>query len=524
LGKDRWLIEPIGINRTASPGNRTNDRLQERLARAIAAKNSAPRLDRPDSLALSSGVPSRTNSPVTISESPRQSLEVASNEPEDKNAEEECLVQPEPETVKTQDNTRPDTPTIRPSLDIHEVPDGLVAKTDVDTPSRVSQDSARSSLPRPSTDSARGHSSRPSLDMQPSELPHIDVSMKTPEEYDTFIKELKSEYQTTELQRQDEIHGYIERIDALQSKLQYLAKESAEAARKASGAAPTGSLEKKLADKEEQVSLLMQEGQQLSKKELTHLTTIKKLRAKIQEDSKEVSEAKARQEKAEKDLAVIVERCRRAEASEKRIGERLKGYTLLQKEHEALKADVAAKESIIAELQVKLKEDIAQERQAEANLAGEALETERRRAAALEEELANLKIEKTLVSDRSQAQIREIREKMDKESERTRISELEMKKEQQMLESRLEIMRARAEEVASGATGDAQAKLLRQIETLQTQYAVASENWQGIEASLVARATSLEKERDEATKREADIRRKAREVASLHSSCAYIAC
>jgi hypothetical protein len=77
-------------------------------------------------------------------------------------------------------------------------------------------------------------------------------------------------------------------------------------------------------------------------------------------------------------------------------------------------------------------------------------------------------------------------------------------------------MRARAEEVASGATGDAQAKLLRQIETLQSQYAVASENWQGIEASLVARGTVLEKERDEAMKREADIRRKAREVVSSY--------
>jgi chromosome segregation ATPase len=73
-------------------------------------------------------------------------------------------------------------------------------------------------------------------------------------------------------------------------------------------------------------------------------------------------------------------------------------------------------------------------------------------------------------------------------------------------------MRARAEEVSSGATGDAQAKLLRQIETLQTQYAVASENWQGIEASLIARATNLEKERDEATRRETEMRRKAREV------------
>jgi hypothetical protein len=159
-----------------------------------------------------------------------------------------------------------------------------------------------------------------------------------------------------------------------------------------------------------------------------------------------------------------------------------------------------------------LDEAAAHEKQAEAQAVSEALQQEKKRAADLEDDLANLKIEKSLVSDRAQAQIQELREKMDKDAERARITELEMKTEQQMLESKLEIMRARAEEVYSGATGDAQAKLLRQIETLQTQYAVASENWQGIEASLIARAANLEKERDEATRREADIRRKAREV------------
>lgn len=73
-------------------------------------------------------------------------------------------------------------------------------------------------------------------------------------------------------------------------------------------------------------------------------------------------------------------------------------------------------------------------------------------------------------------------------------------------------MRARAEDVSSSARGDNQATLLRQIETLQTQYSMASENWQGIEASLMSRARALEQERDEISKREADARRKAREV------------
>ena len=81
-----------------------------------------------------------------------------------------------------------------------------------------------------------------------------------------------------------------------------------------------------------------------------------------------------------------------------------------------------------------------------------------------------------------------------------------------MLECRLEVLQARAEEVWTGATGDAQAKLLRQIEVLQTQYTIASENWQGIEGSLLSRIKGLEVERDEVTKREGDIRRRARDL------------
>jgi hypothetical protein len=374
-------------------------------------------------------------------------------------------------------------------------------------------DNAPKHTPRPSIDSMRQAESVPrsSTDVLPIEVPQPAL-LKTPAEYDAIMKQMQSDYETAELQRQEEVHGYIERIDALQSKLQYLAKESAETARKAGSSAPAGSLEKKLADKEEQVALLMEEGQQLSKKEITHLSTLKKLRAKMAEDSKELADAKRKQEKAEKDALIATEKWKKAESTEKRLNERLKLVPQLQKEIESLKSERDAKDSIIADLKKQLEEAISGNKEAETKIAHEALLVEKRRVAELEDDLANMKIEKSLISDRGQAQIKELREKIDKDAERARILELEMKTEQQMLESKLEVMRARAEEVSSGATGDAQAKLLRQIETLQTQYAVASENWQGIEASLIARATNLEKERDEATRREADIRRKAREV------------
>jgi predicted nucleic acid-binding Zn-ribbon protein len=47
---------------------------------------------------------------------------------------------------------------------------------------------------------------------------------------------------------------------------------------------------------------------------------------------------------------------------------------------------------------------------------------------------------------------------------------------------------------------------------LQTQYALARENWQTLESTLNSRVTTLEKERDDISKREADVRKKAREV------------
>lgn len=82
------------------------------------------------------------------------------------------------------------------------------------------------------------------------------------------------------------------------------------------------------------------------------------------------------------------------------------------------------------------------------------------------------------------------------------------------LESKLEVLRLRTEEHSVNTDNDSQAKLLRQIETLQTQYNIASDNWQGIEAGLNTRLTTLQKERDELAKREADARKKTRDINS----------
>lgn len=55
---------------------------------------------------------------------------------------------------------------------------------------------------------------------------------------------------------------------------------------------------------------------------------------------------------------------------------------------------------------------------------------------------------------------------------------------------------------------------MRQVETLQTQYAQATENWQGIESALQTRLSTLEVQKDDAAKQESDARRKLRETSN----------
>ncbi|TGO69736.1 hypothetical protein BOTNAR_0007g00170 [Botryotinia narcissicola] len=383
------------ISRSASnSSNRTNDRLQERLARAVAAKNA----QKAGTQSTSSNVPSRTGSPITVGESPRQSLDATSNLGGDEatkpgsqdlgsttvanNVDSDTPAVP---TVEVQSSTPVVEPTPETTTEPQQASPNVVVALKAEPTSRLSTDSTTSSIPRASIDSIPQNDTivSSSLDEPTSTTPATDAvsTSKSPAQLEAALSQLQSDYETSELQRQEEVHGYIERIDALQAKLKYLAKESLESANNAKTTAPSGSLEKKLVEKEQQVILLMEEGQALSKKELTHMTTIKKLRAKILEDNKELVEIKKKQEKAEKEAASLAERLKRAEGVEKSLGERNNVINRLRKELDAVKIERDTKDTVIANLKDQLENDAAKEKEAEAKVANEALQAEKKRVA-----------------------------------------------------------------------------------------------------------------------------------------------
>lgn len=332
--------------------------------------------------------------------------------------------------------------------------------------------------------------------------------------YETRVEELEKTLEELRQQHQEEISTQTERVDALQSKLQYLAREAAEHAKSESANAPAGSLDKKLADKDQQVALLMEEGQKLSSTEQKLRAMIKKLRTQLAALEKDLTTQKIARQKAETELASVKRRLKDAEESEKSNDDAQKLVHQLRRDVDRLKSEMATKNTTITELKARIKEESDRYKTMAAKANDQLVESKQKKIKELEEAVAALEIEKGLVADRAKTQVSELREKAERAAERSRAVELELNGEVQILESKLEALRARAEEASSGAVGDAQAKLLRQIETIQTQYSIASENWQGMEASLVARAAGLEKERDEALRRESDMRKKAREAAA----------
>ncbi|OAQ98921.1 hypothetical protein LLEC1_01087 [Akanthomyces lecanii] len=320
---------------------------------------------------------------------------------------------------------------------------------------------------------------------------------------------LPDEVEQLKYNHQQELQEYVERIDSLESKLQYLAKSAAESAQKAANAAPSGSMEGKLAAKDERIALLMEEGQKLATGEQKYRTIIKKLRQQVADSEKQNGELNKAKEKAAADVAALRTRLGSSEEKEKRQEEMRMATASLQKEIDSLRKEKATRDEAVRKLERDLKTKT--EEASKAATLSKNLAAEREKFETQEESHAALRAEKETLEEKAEQDRIEWSEKLDRAVERGRSAENELRVEMRAMETKLEIMRTQAEEATSGSGGEAHVKLLRQIETLQSQYASASSNWQSMESSLLAKLSNLEKERDEAQKRESEMRKKARD-------------
>ncbi|KAI1915943.1 hypothetical protein LOZ61_001283 [Ophidiomyces ophidiicola] len=473
-----------GVSRSSSSA-RTNERLQERLARAMVKQGgSSTNLA---STTPSTGLPSRTTSPLQQTES-RSSVDSIAG-----NIEKSAKAEKTPTPASNGSDSQP-------------VVEKLTGSEDADG------EELRMSI------SSRGDAGQPDIEPvepQGSPVPAIGVTSPPPEPptgLESALSELHAEHELAEARWKEELHTYIEKIDALQAKLKYLAKEAAESAKIAAATATPGSLEKKLLEKDERIAALMEEGQKLSKTELDHRATIKSLRQFIADNTRSQADAKRRMEKLEKDLSKAEAKAQRLEQAEQRALSKLSSQSKTEKDLEAITAERDASNTKLMELNARLSMVVARAEAAEKRMQSQTEEAESRRITELKDDLSSAKVEREISEEKLRREARDLKESLEREKERGKVQEMELRGELSVLESKMETLRTRAEEVSSSATGDAQAKLLRQIERLQTQYAVARENWNGIESSLMSRLANVEKERDEIARKEGDLRRKIREA------------
>jgi TATA element modulatory factor len=405
------------LSRPSSQGpNRPSSRLQERLAKAMISSEGQKSPKR-QSLEVSS----QLENPVPKVDTARTSLESKQSE-----------LLPEtvlsPQQIPT-DNTK-DEAAVEKSLEpvTKPVPEPTSGTPIGDISSGSARQSLESAHSRPSIDAVQ--TSSPSDPVPIIEEPTLQPERSlSPASMENELQLLQTTHSQALEDHKNETQAYLERIDALQSKIIYLSKQLEESSKTAAAEAEPGSMDKKIAEKDAQIATLMEEGQVLSKKELTHMNAIKKLRSKTAEMEKEKADLKRIIARAEQQVIEQKERASRAEAAEKATNEKLRIVAKIERDIDTLKAEKEAAGIMIADLRIQLEDSVVRAEEAEKKAQSGALEAERRVVANLKDEISDLKIEAKLSEDRAKAEVKAIQEEAARQQEKAKVAEVELKGE-----------------------------------------------------------------------------------------------
>ena len=391
-------------------GRPTNDRLQQRLAKAVGSGFES----KASSRASSSESVSRSASPAAagLKDVRRQNSEDVT----DTSGEEGAITgigadeKGGQDVVANDDRFRTDN-RISPVLEVTK---------------------STSSIPRSQvSDSTPAQGSTIDLASESSqENPPNGDSANLQFSYDAAeVDRLRKAHEEDSKARQEELHAHMERIDALQAKLLYLTKSAAEAAQRAASKAPAGTLEKKLAEKEEKLALLMEEGQKLSKTEMKHLSAIKRLQAKAAEENKAAADLRKKLANTEEAAEGAAESAKRAQKAEKQVAEKAKRLDRLGQELQSLKDEQNMSKSTTELLRRQLVEANKRCEASETKARSDATDSERRSIVDLRDELADIRIEKKLVEDRLKAEVRDVKAESSRQQDRASLLEIELRNE-----------------------------------------------------------------------------------------------
>ncbi|KAJ3327164.1 TATA element modulatory factor 1 [Blyttiomyces sp. JEL0837] len=300
------------------------------------------------------------------------------------------------------------------------------------------------------------------------------------------------------------VKEFSERLGASDKQLQKVIKERDQAQQQLTSmqnatASSNTNVQKQLEEKDEKIRLLIEEGEKMSKNELKISTNLKKLRAKEAEMDKEVKELTKKLELSASEIADLKEKVASLGEMERRQGEIIKSLrevnedqarqiVKLENELLAAKDENTQLRHLLDRTRLDLQESRKQQAEARTAAQAEALEREIKANEELHNQLSELQKSSAL-------------------------AESLLRKES--LHSRLQAANSRHEDFFAEARSDDR-PLVRQIESLQNQHAIAQRDWEQIEHNLTIRLQQVEEERSSAIARERSL---LQQISQLNDRC-----
>ena len=401
--------------------SKTNDRLQERLAKAVATNQKSS--SRP-----SSELPSRTATPQPETGSP------SVTEPRP-SADSQSWTTPSSShahVTQSASVSAPLHPVSAHALESQSIPSTSTLLTSVlpINPARLSDAPIVPALIRPEqrhahladSESSSNHDQPPLLEI-PAEKAKAEQNGQVDSVQDP------AQHAQSDTERQEEMHLYLERIDALQAKLHYLARETVAAAREANATAQPGSLEQKIFDKDERIALLMEEGSKLAKTEMRHLTTIKKLRSKTTQEEKTASDLQKKVAKLEQAGDLLKLKLTQAEQAETLARDRAKRLHDLERHVESTRVELDSTKATVLVLRTHLADADKRADQAERFALENKTQADAKVLSDLRDQLEQYKVDKRLAEDRFAVELNHAINAVDRQREKSDAREVELSSE-----------------------------------------------------------------------------------------------
>ncbi|KAG4304290.1 hypothetical protein PORY_002265 [Pneumocystis oryctolagi] len=265
-------------------------------------------------------------------------------------------------------------------------------------------------------------------------------------------------------------------------------------------------------EKNKKISILFEEGEKLSKKELKHISIIKNLRSNIKENENKITEMENKMKKMLLEIGELKEKLKCSSDNNKRLSDRLNSMTKLEIEYNSIKKERNQFEIEKNNLLKSVEDMKKNENKAEHSQYFQELEIEKAKSQSLSEALNTANANMTLLEEKSKLEIDTLRFHLQDEKNRFLDKEKKYTEEIFALEVKIEALRNNLEEAFCSVDSDAYVKLLKENEALQVQHLVVSQRWKEKEDDLCTKSATLQEENEKYIK---IINEKSSEIKSL---------